>query len=119
MFNIEMVTVTKAELSRDETELSLSDVQLEIFDGWRRPGEALSPTKVRLSNVSAGAAPTMTAENDIDLIQDVTTDCSVVASLCAGIARASRGHSKVHPTRELDPFVSNEILDYFINFLPL
>ena len=33
--------------------------------------------------------------NEIDLVQDVTTDCSVVASLCAGIARALKGHGKV------------------------
>jgi hypothetical protein len=31
----------------------------------------------------------------VDLVQDITTDCSVVASLCAGTARASKGHGKV------------------------
>jgi hypothetical protein len=40
----------------------------------------------------------MTAANPIDLVQDVTTDCSVVASLCAGIARGERGYSKVAGT---------------------
>lgn len=34
----------------------------------------------------------MTAVNDIDLVQDITTDCSVVASLCAGTSRALKGH---------------------------
>lgn len=37
----------------------------------------------------------MRAVNDIDLVQDITTDCSVVASLCAGTARALKGHGKV------------------------
>lgn len=38
----------------------------------------------------------MNASKDIDLVQDITTDCSVVASLCAGTARAGKGHSKVY-----------------------
>ena len=73
-------------------------MQLEIFDGWRRPYEALLPAKVQISNMGAGVAPIMIADQHVDLIQDVTTDCSVVASLCAGVARASHGHSKVYPT---------------------
>ena len=35
--------------------------------------------------------------DQIDLVQDLTNDCSVVASLCAGTARAERGHPSVHP----------------------
>lgn len=31
----------------------------------------------------------------VDLVQDAATDCSVVASLCAGIARAEKGHDRV------------------------
>jgi hypothetical protein len=31
----------------------------------------------------------------MDLVQDATTDCSVVASLCAGAARAQKGHPKL------------------------
>lgn len=37
----------------------------------------------------------MIAAYDIDLVQDITTDCSVVASLCAGTARARKGHGEV------------------------
>ncbi len=37
----------------------------------------------------------MTFSNRIDLVQDAATDCSVVASLCAGVARAEKGHSKI------------------------
>lgn len=32
---------------------------------------------------------------DIDLVQDAATDCSVVASLCAGVARMKRGHPPI------------------------
>lgn len=37
----------------------------------------------------------MVSDKAMDLVQDVTTDCSVVASLCAGAPRDSRGHSLV------------------------
>lgn len=39
--------------------------------------------------------PLMGTYRSIDLVQDAATDCSVVASLCAGIARAERGHEQV------------------------
>lgn len=53
--------------------------------------------------------PTMDFFRDIDLVQDAATDCSVVASLCAGIARAKRGHPRLlgqfmHP---YDPITGN------------
>ena len=38
----------------------------------------------------------MTSDLQIDLVQDMTSDCSVVASLCVLVARAERGHSKVN-----------------------
>lgn len=104
---------------RDEAELKLSDVQLEIFDGWRRPDKALPPPKLQVSSLPTDAGPTMIAEQNVDLIQDVTTDCSVVASLCAVIARASRGHPKVKLSGEFSPFSSNEKPDYFIHLLSL
>ncbi|KAL8812491.1 MAG: hypothetical protein Q9200_000986 [Gallowayella weberi] len=37
----------------------------------------------------------MTANESVDLVQDVTSDCSVVASLCASSARAEKGHSAI------------------------
>jgi calpain-7 len=42
-----------------------------------------------------GLGPMMSTSCSIDLVQDAATDCSVVASLCAGIARSERGHDKV------------------------
>lgn len=74
----------------------MSDAQREIFDGWRRPDAALPPPSLRIST-SVGLSPTMIAKGPSDLVQDVTTDCSVVASLCAVSARTERGHSTVSP----------------------
>jgi len=74
----------------DVGELSLSSLQLEVFDDWRRPADIF-----KTAQSSAGANPTMLADNTIDLVQDVTTDCSVVASLCAASARLARGKCDV------------------------
>ena len=74
----------------DIGELSLSNVQLEIFQGWQRPTD--------VSTVSKGSGawiPTMLAQKAIDLVQDVTTDCSVVASLCAVSARLASNQRDV------------------------
>ena len=38
----------------------------------------------------------MSSSLSIDLVQDAATDCSVVTSLCAGIARSERGHDEVY-----------------------
>ncbi|CZR54470.1 related to calpain-like protease palBory [Phialocephala subalpina] len=72
--------------------LILSDAQKEIFDDWRRPYESTRDQDESLMN----------PVKDIDLVQDITTDCSVVASLCAGTAREIKGHdtlfaSVIHP----------------------
>lgn len=39
--------------------------------------------------------PMMSVTETTDLVQDVLTDCSVVASLCATTSRAERGLGKV------------------------
>lgn len=67
-------------------DLELSNAQKEIFAGWRR----------LLDTHGSVDGPA----NEPDLVQDITTDCSVVASLCAGVARSSKGHAKViHSTQ--------------------
>ncbi|KAI5301239.1 cysteine protease [Ascosphaera atra] len=81
-----------AQLYADEKELALSGEQLEMFDGWARPEVALGE-------------PTMRAERPLDLVQDVTTDCSVIASLCALEAHCAR-------------WPREEFAKYFINFYP-
>ncbi|KAL2024463.1 hypothetical protein VTK56DRAFT_8274 [Thermocarpiscus australiensis] len=58
----------------DPSSYSLSAEQQAIFAGWRRPAE-LAP--------GVGPEQFMTAKSELDLAQDLATDCSVVASLCA------------------------------------
>lgn len=83
------------DLFSDDHVLSLSELQLEFFAGWKRPQEAL-PSLVVADDKHDTVIPTMmSAAEKIDLVQDLTSDCSVVASLCAGTARAERGHGKV------------------------
>lgn len=78
----------------DGIELSLSDFQREVFDGWKRPAKALPPP-AWLSNGEVNPGPSMQASRKVDVVQDAATDCSVVASLCAGVARAERSHVKI------------------------
>lgn len=61
---------------QDETDFRLSKEQKEVFDGWRRCSEQ--------GEVS------ITRSEKVDLVQDIATDCSVVASLCALTARSER-----------------------------
>ncbi|TPX12124.1 uncharacterized protein E0L32_007239 [Thyridium curvatum] len=66
-------------LFEDASLLSFSGKQLETFAGWKRPSE-LFPGPSRPANENASL---VAADGDCDLVQDITTDCSVVASLCA------------------------------------
>ena len=79
-----------SDLLRDNAKFSLSAVQLDMFDAWRRPRELLSTFRSAQAQCSA-----MLAHDRIDLVQDITTDCSVVASLCAATARSERGNADV------------------------
>jgi calpain-7 len=81
--------------SSDEPEMQLSESQLENFAGWKRPGEIFyKPLGIDMQR-DVPAEPIMSAVEGIDLVQDITADCSVVASLCVGTARGERGHTKV------------------------
>ncbi|KAL1970516.1 hypothetical protein VTN77DRAFT_4160 [Rasamsonia byssochlamydoides] len=73
----------------DKPDLTLSSCQQEVFAGWKRPHELLA------ANGSSTATPTMVGSGVVDLVQDITTDCSVVASLCAATARVERGHHQL------------------------
>ncbi|KAK0794262.1 cysteine protease [Friedmanniomyces endolithicus] len=81
----------------DAPELFLSAVQEEALDGWKRPHEALPPPSWSPEG-GPDQGPSMSFVRNIDLVQDAATDCSLVASLCAGVARAERGHSKILKT---------------------
>ncbi|MCJ1442745.1 MAG: cysteine protease [Stictis urceolatum] len=74
----------------DPTEYYLSPEQREILDGWRRP---LQPQRLPETGVGIGTtnqSVPASARRQVDLVQDVTSDCSVVASLCAETARSER-----------------------------
>ncbi|KAJ9408154.1 hypothetical protein DTO045G8_4011 [Paecilomyces variotii] len=98
------------ELFKDKSELRLSPTQQEIFNGWKRPHELLT----NVADDENNDGPATRGSGKIDLIQDVTTDCSVVASLCATTSREERGHhelsfSMIHPydQRALQPKLSH------------
>lgn len=84
-----------AKPDRDSAELKLSEAQIETFAGWKRPYERDDVPSQILKDVEHDEI-FMDSTEDIDLVQDIATDCSVVASLCAATARASKGHSKVY-----------------------
>lgn len=80
----------------DPSEFSFSKKQNEIFDGWKRPAEIFNDSGPELfENI-------MVAKTNSDLVQDITTDCSVVASLCA-VMRHLNPNKKdsVSPSRNL------------------
>jgi calpain-7 len=65
--------------------MQLSQSQKRLLDDWKRPQEIF------------GADARIFPEDgeQTDLTQDVVTDCSVVASLCAGSRREEKGFGKV------------------------
>lgn len=77
----------------------MSADQLAILDDWKRPEYALPPPFWLENNPKARLEErTDRATKDVqftDLVQDAATDCSIVASLSAGIARAERGFPDV------------------------
>ncbi|PVI07021.1 cysteine proteinase [Periconia macrospinosa] len=89
----------------DTRDLSLSTFQQQYFLEWARPNQAVPPPSV-ISGDRNGLGPLMSTARSIDLVQDAATDCSVVASLCAGIARAERGHDQLL-SNKLYPFDRN------------
>ena len=70
---------------RDGTVFRLSDEQSQALDCWK-------------SLEDAGLASVDVQRTNVDLVQDITSDCSVVASLCAETARAEKlgqGHGSL------------------------
>ncbi|CAI6338442.1 unnamed protein product [Periconia digitata] len=89
----------------DTHDLSLSTFQQQFFGEWARPSQALPPPSMITGN-RIGLGPLMSTARSLDLVQDASTDCSVVASLCAGVARAERGHEEIL-SNKLYPFDKN------------
>lgn len=71
----------------NSAEISMSKEHLEDFGGWQRPIELLKNRYLDSPQQSGVSKPAMLPFKAIDLVQDVTADCSVVASLCAALAR--------------------------------
>lgn len=81
---------------RDKT-LRLSVPQKEVFNGWKRPAELIE--ELGRGSVTPDALKLPKTKVVMDLVQDITTDCSVIASICAAVARFERGHGCVrHPS---------------------
>ncbi|KAL5335132.1 hypothetical protein BJX70DRAFT_333478 [Aspergillus crustosus] len=75
-------------LFTDKPDLHLSSLQRDIFEGWKRPNELLSEQE---DGTGTPRTPVMSVSGKTDLVQDVLTDCSVVASLCATTSISERG----------------------------
>ncbi|KKA29324.1 hypothetical protein TD95_005124 [Thielaviopsis punctulata] len=75
------------ELFTDDAEFSLSPDQLENLSGWKRPAEIIQS---KLPGHSS-CKPLMKADCGVDLAQDITTDCSVVASLSSALRNMKPG----------------------------
>ncbi|KAM5345569.1 hypothetical protein ACJ41O_011430 [Fusarium nematophilum] len=67
---------TSGEPFTDNAALALSPRQAATFGGWKRPRDLYQEPDL-------ASEVFMNSENGCDLVQDMTTDCSVVASLCA------------------------------------
>ncbi|KAK2882700.1 hypothetical protein FQN49_000099 [Arthroderma sp. PD_2] len=85
----------------DISELQICPVQREIFDGWKRPSEIMGHHTT--------GAPILLGPNPMDLVQDVTTDCSVVASLCTGASSEQNEVSQLVRSVKMYPSKGDKI----------
>jgi calpain-7 len=86
--------------------LNLTSYQQQFFKGWVRAKDAIPPPATSQGNRN-GMGPLMSSSRTIDLVQDAASDCSVVTSLCAAIARAERGHDQVRVAKKQGALHSN------------
>lgn len=63
----------------DDAPFALSPSQAENFASWSRPQELFA------DETEEDDESVMIAKGNCNFVQDVTTDCSVVASLCAAL----------------------------------
>ncbi|KAF7561907.1 hypothetical protein G7046_g2250 [Stylonectria norvegica] len=71
----------------DDAVLGLSSRQAAISDGWKRPRDLFE------LDINVDGQSFMDFGDGCDLVQDMTTDCSVVASLCAAMRILTGRHS--------------------------
>ncbi|XXG96534.1 ADP/ATP carrier protein [Hypoxylon texense] len=84
-------------LFTDPSVFSLSERQRTVFSGWKRPQEIVGDGD-QPSSKGQSAESSMEAQHDYDLVQDITTDCSVVASLSASMRHLRPGPTSILPT---------------------
>uniref|UniRef100_A0A8H7TSI7 Calpain catalytic domain-containing protein n=1 Tax=Bionectria ochroleuca TaxID=29856 RepID=A0A8H7TSI7_BIOOC len=79
----------------DDTPFTLSPAQATTFAGWRRPTDVLAPDLDNPHEEPRESLDTlfMNSNKNPDLVQDMTTDCSVVAGLSAAIKILTGKHS--------------------------
>lgn len=91
----EFILTDGKELFVDDFDYSLSETQLKHFAAWKRPRDALAHISISKDSHHLPNEVTMLKQGSWDMVQDVAPDCSVVASMCVGAARAERGHARV------------------------
>ncbi|KAI8634813.1 PALB protein [Xylariaceae sp. FL1651] len=77
----------------DPSTFTLSHRQRAVFAGWKRPTEIIEVSRPGGDRI----ATIIEATDDHDLVQDITTDCSVVASLCASMKHLQPGPQSILP----------------------
>lgn len=93
----------------------MSSAQEAILDAWKRPGDIFNAEQVKDTQTF------MEPVNDCDLVQDVTTDCSVVASLSAAlnILTGKRAVSCLGDAVAITSVAKRETPGSLINHVPL
>ncbi|KAI9682483.1 MAG: cysteine protease [Trizodia sp. TS-e1964] len=86
----------------DKPDLRLSSEQQHHFEQWKRPHELFLPSD------SSSHGATMDSIAMVDLVQDLTTDCSLVASLCSVMAKGERRHNPIINSKTFFPFDSKD-----------
>jgi len=80
----------------------MSARQREVLAGWKRPSELFSGLWQHIALKPEESL--MRAKSYSDLVQDITTDCSVVASLCAAMKQMQPGDRSASLTTFLSRF---------------
>lgn len=87
------VLLTPTQRHSDPSPFSLSAEQQAIFAGWKRPAEILAELGSGAPRQDDGSGTA--AASAVDLVQDLATDCSVVASLCAAVRHLTSSEGSV------------------------
>jgi len=80
-------------LARDSYHYTFSSSQKDLFTGWKHPSELLAGDEG--ASLESASEDLMTASAESDLVQDMLTDCSVVASLSASMRHLCKGEDSV------------------------